>query len=403
MQAHTMAEAEGVWPVVERLAGQASARRVDLLVLPEATYPAYWLGSRAEFDAANLPDTETILKRFGEIARGGGFWLVVGLVERADGQLYNSAAVLDRSGRVTGMARKSFLWDCDNRWFTPARELSVFDTEFGRMGVLICADGRAPEITATLAARGAAFVVMPTAWVNAARGSGRIENPQAEYLIRARAQEFAVPFACANKSGSEGRAMEYVGQSQIVGAGGDVTAIAPIEGEHLVLGEVTPRRATPATLTEAQRTILGGEPQAIAMQKEIKIQIGEGVANDALAEQVKRAGGRCAVLAAGELRSFVAARCAALSGAQLLIVNGGDGDELFPRARAMENRVFIVVTDSAGMAMVVEPTGRVLWNRNRGDRVGGAGFTLNLGLADDKRVTRETDIWEQRRVASYAY
>ena len=45
MNANTIDRAAAVWPVVDRLAESAAAGRADLLVLPETTYPAYWLGS----------------------------------------------------------------------------------------------------------------------------------------------------------------------------------------------------------------------------------------------------------------------------------------------------------------------------------------------------------------------
>lgn len=402
MVAHELADAESVWPVIERLAGGARAARADLLVLPECTYPAYWLVSREHFGRQRLLDQQEVLGRFGKIARSGGFWLVVGFVEHAGGRLYNSAAVIDRAGGVAGIARKSFLWDCDNRWFSPGEQINVFDTEFGAMGVMICADGRAPEIAATLAAKGAEMIVMPTAWVNAAKGTGRFENPQADFLIRARAREFGIPFACADKSGREGDAMEYVGQSQIVNARGEVIAIAPIDGEHLVVGEPTPQRATPAKLTEAQRAVLsGGSTAHVAGRGEIMIRVSESTTAGELATAVRDAGGLHSFLSADDLGTFAPARCAALGGAQMLIVSGPVEDDVFLRARAMESHVFVVVADDVGLGMVVSPTGHVLWDRHRGDRAVQPGFELNVALADNKCVTPETDIWQQRRVAAY--
>lgn len=410
MVAHTLAESQGVWAVVDRLAAGATAARADLLVLPECTYPAYWLQSRDAYEAGGYLDTLQVLRRFGEIARAGGFWLVAGLVEKAGDRLYNSAAVIDGTGRTVGIARKSFLWDCDNRWFSAGEQLSVFDTELGRMGVMICADGRAPEIAATLAAKGAEFIVMPTAWVNAAKGTGRFENPQADFLIRARAREFAVPFACADKSGREADAMEYVGQSQIVDASGNVTAIAPIDGEHIVAGELTPRRARPATVSEHAREILHRpwRPIPIGTQSPI-VAIDPSMSATAIETVVRQAGGRAIRLATSELMSFVHARCAALEHAQILIVedesNGNScvTEDVIPRARAMENRVFVVVVDGQGVVSLVEPTGSVFWNRYSGESSVRPLLLVNLALANNKNVTPETHIWEQRRVESFAF
>ncbi len=400
MVAHELADAESVWPVVERLAAGATMARADLLVLPECTYPAYWLVSRAHLEQQQLLDQQEVLSRFGNIARSGGFWLVVGFVEQTGGRLYNSAAVINRAGEVIGIARKSFLWDCDNRWFSPAEQLSVTDTEFGRVGVMICADGRAPEIAATLAAGGAEMIVMPTAWVNAAKGTGRFENPQADFLIRARAREFAVPFACADKSGREADAMEYVGQSQIVDASGNVTAIAAIEGEQLVAGEVIPQRAKPATVADTERAIL--KSQGLTSKRDDKgprVILSATMTPDLVESCVQGVGGRVARLRTTDLLSYVPARCAALTGAQVLIVDGLSKDDVLLRARAMENRVSIVTADAGGLGAIVAPTGHVIWRR------GGMYPQIDIGLgeSDNKYVTPETHIWQQRRVASYSF
>ena len=394
MQAMTLAESAGVWQVVERLASQAAQAGADMLVLPETTYPAYWLKSATRYMQADIERTPVVLNRFAKYAARHGFWLVVGFVEESGGRLYNSAAVFDRSGAVIGIARKSFLWDCDNRWFCPAEKLSVFDTEFGRMGVLICADARAPEIAATLAAQGAQFMILPTAWVNASKERRVYRNIHPDFLIRARAMEFGVPFACASKSGREGDFLEYVGQSRIVSAEGRVLAYAEAEGEHLITADVTPRDPTPPRMDPALfKRILSPEPPFRAAAPGGRCTINLRTDADSLFSNLQSAA-RVVMVAAAELATFPPLRGHALTGAQVIVAKGLVKDEGMARARAAENRLYVIVAaDSA--QLVVDPDGAIIW------REGEPELELDLARADIKQFTPATDLWEQRRVASY--
>jgi len=397
MQAMTLAESAGVWQVVNRLANQAAQAGADLLVLPETTYPAYWLKSATRYMQSDIERTPLVLDRFSKYASRHGFWLVVGFVEESGGKLYNSAAVFDRSGTVVGIARKSFLWDCDNRWFSPAEKLSVFDTEFGRMGVLICADARAPEIAATLACQGAQFMVLPTAWVNASKVRRVYRNIHPDFLIRARAMEFGVPFACVSKSGREGDFLEYVGQSRIVSADGATLAQAEIGGEQLITAEVTPSDPRSVKIAdEVRKKLLSPEPPYRAATPGGRCVIQLRADADAIASSLQSHGARIAMIAASDLSTFAPVRCHALAGVQVVVAKGRLTDDTMARARAAENRVYVIVASEAAQ-FVIDPDGVVVWRQADDSQE----LELDLARSDDKQFTPATDLWSQRRVASY--
>ena len=397
MQANTIDQAAGVWGVVERLAAQAKRAGADLFVLPEITYPAYYLESAERYRRPEIERSGVVLERFAKTAAMHGLWLVVGFVEEDGDRLYDSAAVFDRGGGLVGVARKNFLWDCDHQWFTPGDELSVFDTEFGRMGVLICADARVPEIPATLVHDGAQFIVQPTAWVNTSAVRRTYRNIQPDFLIRARAKEFGVPLVCCSKAGWEGEALEYVGQSQIVSAGGLVLAQAPLGGEHIVAAEVTPSPSRVVKIEEGLRArLLGAQPPYHAESSGAACQVPLRQADDAIAAALTAAGARVARLTTHDLTGFAPARCFALDGAQVLLVRGRTGDDTLLRTRAAENRVFaILATDTAHL--VVDPDGHIAW---RGVDWPDA-IELDLWQAEVKQFNPRTDLWAGRRVAGY--
>jgi len=396
MTATTINQAATVWPVVERLAARAADTRADLLVLPEATYPAYWLESTQRYFASDVERTPQVIARYARLAAQHRLWLVVGIVEEADAPLYNSAAVFDRDGRLVCLARKHFLWDCDHNWFSPGRALTVFDTSFGPMGIIVCADARLPEITATLANLGATFILQPTAWVNGATRPGDRINIQPEFLIAARAREFGVPFACCSKAGSEDGGLSYVGQSRIVAADGALLATAPLDGEALVVADVEPRPPTRRPLPDALRDhILNAAPPDPMPTDARPCRLPLRAGLDATTAALRGGAVRVAELTPAELDGFGPARAAALSGAECLIVRGDGASAVMARARAAENRVFVLTAGDAPRELI-HPNGAVIW-RATDD----ADVEIDPAEADDKRFTPQTPIWSQRIPACY--
>jgi predicted amidohydrolase len=338
-----------------------------------------------------------VLKRFSALARKHAMWLVVGFVEENGGKLYNSAAVLDRKGDLVGIARKNFLWDCDNRWFAPGDRIAAKDTEFGRIGVLICADCRAPEIAATLVADGAGMLVIPTAWVTTNGAPSGHRNIHPEFLIQARAIEMGVPFVCCSKSGREGQFLEYVGQSRIVAADGRLLAEAPRGGEHLIIAEVEPVNPKPPEIDERIRVrLLSTEPAHCAAKAGPKVVVRVKQAVDAVADEMESSGARVARLGVAEKRSFAPSRVHAIEGAQVLVFQGLVHEDSVLRARAAENRVF-AIAGQGHVQLIVGPDGGILYHETDGNTE----VELDLAQADLKQFTPETDVWRQRRVQCY--
>ena len=397
MTATTMDQAASVWGVVGKLARQAHEAKADLLVLPEATYPAYWLESVERYRRADIERSAAVLARLSKLAAENALWLVAGFVEEEDERLFNSAAVFDRSGKLVGTARKNFLWDCDHRWFAPGEAISTFDTEFGRMGVLICADARMPEIAATLAHDRANLIVQPTAWVNTSKIRRTYRNIQPDFLIRARAMECGVPFVCSSKSGREGTILEYVGQSQIVAGDGTVLAKAAIGGDELIAAQAAPKTPRPLGIADhLRRRLLSPEPPFRAEQPGGRCRIPLKADLSAMAAALARAAARTAKISAADLSGFAAARCAVLDGAQVLLVEGRLMDDTTARARAAENRAFVIVA-SDKVYKVIDPDGAVAWGEGDWSDT----LEVDLGQADMKQFTPETDMWGGRRVGSY--
>ncbi|HVR45082.1 MAG TPA: carbon-nitrogen hydrolase family protein [Candidatus Binatia bacterium] len=253
-----VAAAEAALDAVRRCA------HADVVVLPEATFPAYVLGD-APLDDAAVGDA---IARLREIARSTKTVIVAGVAAREEEATRNSAFVIDVDGSLAGRADKLFLWHFDRRWFSRGDRLAPVRTSVATLGVMICADGRLPTVARALVDRGAELLVMPTAWVTSGRDPAALENVQADVLGRVRAYENRVPFVAANKCGTELDMVAYCGKSQIVDSRGEIVALADQDRPESLHASVELSAERPARVqTEllVPRTVNAERPVRIAI------------------------------------------------------------------------------------------------------------------------------------------
>jgi 5-aminopentanamidase len=214
---------------------EAAAAGAKLVVLPECAIPGYMYDSAEEA----LPFAEEIPGPSSEAlereARRLDLHVVCGLLERDGDSLRNAAVFVGPDGLI-GTYRKTHLPFLGvDRFVVPGDELPVYDTPLGRIGVEICYDLRFPEVTRTLALKGADVVAHPTNFPMAAK-------IQTELITVARAAENRIYLLTANRVGKE-RSGEFCGWSQIVDPYGRRLAEADETEETLLVAEVEIEKA----------------------------------------------------------------------------------------------------------------------------------------------------------------
>jgi predicted amidohydrolase len=383
---------------------RAAALDLDLLVVPESTFPAYVLGDASIDDAA----VEAAVARLQSIARERACVIVAGAAVRRGRSLFNSALVIDRDGSIAGAADKLFLWHFDRKWFAPGERLAPIPTSIGAIGALVCADGRIPTIARALVDRGAEILAMPTAWVTSGRDPGSLENLQADLLGRVRAYENGVPFIAANKCGTERGMVAYCGKSQIVAADGSILALASEGDEETIratfeLAEPRPKRVErpsvaprggveaavvrvamslgdlPADIDErlalldAQIAVSPASPLGLAQLDRIlpSASLDAAVAEDPGALVAYRAAGyRCFALVSDAERPWL---------------------ERIARARAAELRAYVLVFDRhGGRAYAVDPDGAIVAGTFGGYTL--ASFPIDTARTNVTTVAPGTDV-----------
>ncbi|MFT4975483.1 MAG: putative amidohydrolase [Myxococcota bacterium] len=158
-------------------------------------------------------------------AQKQGLWLVTGSAhERVGDLIYNTASVIDPSGRVILRYRKMFPFRPYAVGVTAGTDFAVFDVPgVGRFGLSICYDIWVPETSRTLACMGAEVLIHPTMTPTIDRD---VE------LSIARSTAATNQMYVLDINGARGGG---VGRSIIVGPDGDVMHQAGSGTEHIVL------------------------------------------------------------------------------------------------------------------------------------------------------------------------
>ncbi|MCX7603211.1 MAG: carbon-nitrogen hydrolase family protein [Bryobacteraceae bacterium] len=142
-----------------RLVDERLRTPADLILLPEGITVVGTGKSYVEV-AESVPGPTTA--KLGELARRHRAWVAAGIYERDGRAVYNTAVLVDREGRVAGRYRKVYLPREEvERGLTPGHAWPVFDTDFGRVGMMICYDVFFPDPARALAAQGAELILLP--------------------------------------------------------------------------------------------------------------------------------------------------------------------------------------------------------------------------------------------------
>ncbi len=150
----------------------------QMVITPEGVLEGYVIN---EVNREVNPETKSqLLKRFRELAEplDGPYihkarvladqlniFLVLGFLERRDKSLMNSAILIDPDGDIIGRYSKTHFaqgYTINPSDYRPGDEYPVFDTPFGKVGILICYDRQLPENTRILALKGAQIFLIPS-------------------------------------------------------------------------------------------------------------------------------------------------------------------------------------------------------------------------------------------------
>jgi predicted amidohydrolase len=143
---------------------EAAEQGAEVVLLPEAL-PWGWMASAARVEADPVPDG-VVCRTLRDAARAAAVYVCTGIVERAGDRLFNAAVLIDPRGDVVLHHRKIHELDIAQHLYARGDRLGVADTPWGRIGLMICADGFADglAISRSLGLMGASVILSPCAW-----------------------------------------------------------------------------------------------------------------------------------------------------------------------------------------------------------------------------------------------
>ncbi len=164
-----------------------------------------------KFHLLGEPIDGPYIKKSCTLANELNIFLVFGFLESRDEKLFNTSILIDPEGDIIGKYSKTHFaegYEIKPKDYTPGDEYPVFDTPFGKAGIIICYDRQLPEPARIMALKGAQILFVP------AYGGYTDDTGWNTALMRTRAYENRFPLVFCNPF-----------QSLLIDQGGNIKAI----------------------------------------------------------------------------------------------------------------------------------------------------------------------------------
>lgn len=164
----------------EEFIKKASKNKSNIIVFPEdfVTGPVLRKEEFVDFDQKYVKHFQQLAKKY-SIDIVPGSW-IESERKKWKQSWYNTAYYIDSSGKIKGIYRKINLWHSERNYLTPGNEICVFNTKYGKIGLIICWDLAFPEIFRKMVMRGVDIVVCPSYWCYTDAGIGIKYNKNSE-------------------------------------------------------------------------------------------------------------------------------------------------------------------------------------------------------------------------------
>ena len=219
---------------IENTVTKAKQQGSELVIFPELSLTGYTLRDQIYEMAETIPgDSTTILEKLAEKAETYIVFGMPELSEKTQATIYNTAVLVGPEGFI-GKYRKMYLPTHsvfeERRYFRPGYQVGVFETELGKIGLIICYDIFFPEVSRLTRLEGAQLIICISA-------SPATRRAFFETLTVARAIENTTFLAYVNLVGIED-GLQFWGGSRLVGPNGKVLLKAKYDEEDLVTGVI---------------------------------------------------------------------------------------------------------------------------------------------------------------------
>lgn len=204
-----------------------SKENLDIICFPELFYTGHYLKRDEIFELAETQEG-IFISQIKKLAKLYNIHIIAGYIEKTEltGEIYNSCIFIDNEGNIIGNTRKNYLWGKEKLQFKRGASYPVYNTIFGKIGILICYDNEFPEPARIMALKGAKLIFAPSIWSKEAENRWNIQLP-ANALFNL----FFV--AGVNTVGQN-----FCGSSQIFSPNGELIKKASKDEEEILIEEI---------------------------------------------------------------------------------------------------------------------------------------------------------------------
>lgn len=195
-----------------------ASSKAQLIVFPEN-----FVTGPIEANTELADSAKKYRKQFQHLAKKYKIAIVAGtIIEREKNKLYNTAYYIEKDGKIKSRYRKIHLWHSERKSFTAGKDIAVFNTNLGKIGLIICWDLIFPEMFREMVKKNVEIVICPSYWNYGDAEIGLKYNKDAEVTLASslsvgRAFENEIIFVFCNASGKGHKNFQYTpfGHSQI--------------------------------------------------------------------------------------------------------------------------------------------------------------------------------------------
>ncbi len=139
------------------IAEQAAKDNADLLLFPEGVSQM----------GRHVTDSDSLIALMSFLAAKHRMYVSASIyvTDKTDGKKYNRGVLFDRSGKLCGVYDKIHPYspEANLQGVTPGAKTDIFETDFGKIGMVICADVWFTDVTQLFALKGAEVILYPVA------------------------------------------------------------------------------------------------------------------------------------------------------------------------------------------------------------------------------------------------
>ena len=138
---------------IKKYIKNAAKAEADIVCFPESCL----------YKTETLHSDDEFLKEIKQECKKNSIWCIITEYFILRGKPYNLAILISREGKITGTSKKIHLYG-DSEKIKPGKKPRVFETDFAKIGIIICWDLAFPELFKKMKEAGAEIVFCPAEW-----------------------------------------------------------------------------------------------------------------------------------------------------------------------------------------------------------------------------------------------